>query len=124
MTRSDELWNLYNRCVRANDGVLFHDHGRMLKRVFREPGAIQGIAQPTKLTLADVLKTWEWVYENTADRRDDDTDAAEVYKEIAEQIDALWDRGADDLMMQSDRVVDLLTEYLLVKIPRATRKTT
>jgi hypothetical protein len=79
MTRSGKLWDLYTRCVRANDAVLFHDHGRMLKRVFREPGAIHGIAQPTKLTLADVLKTWEWVYEKTGDRRDDDTDAAEVY---------------------------------------------
>jgi hypothetical protein len=96
----------------------------MLKRVFREPGAIQGIAEPTKLTLADVLKTWEWVYEKTGDRRDDDTDATEVYKEIVEQINALWDKGADDLMMQSDRVTDLLAEHLLVKIPRATRKTT
>jgi hypothetical protein len=104
--------------------VLFHDHGRVLKRVFREPGAIQGIAQLTRLTLADVLKTWQWVYEKTGDRRDDDTDAAEVYKEIAEQIDALWDRGADDLMMQGDRVVDLLAEHLLVKISRTTREKT
>src|SRR5436305_1102858 len=75
MTRADKVWDLHTRCVRANDSVLFHDHGRVLKRVFRRPGEVQGTAAPTRLTLADVLKTWEWVYQRTADRRDDDEDA-------------------------------------------------
>ena len=122
MTRADKVWDLHTRCVRANDSVLFHDHGRVLKRVFRRPGEVQGTAAPTRLTLADVLKTWEWVYQRTADRRDDDEDAAEVRKEIAQQIEALWDRDADDLTQQSDKVIDLLAEHLLVDIPRTKRK--
>jgi len=124
MTRAEKVWDLYTRCVRANDSVLFHDHGRVLKRVFRQPGQVQGIAVVTKLTLTDVLKSWEWVYQKTADRRDDDEDAAATYKEIAQQIEALWDRGADDLSQQSDKVIDLLAEHLLVDIPRANRKRT
>ena len=122
MTRAEKLWALYTRCVRANDGTLFHDHGRVLKRVIREPGAVQGVARPTKLTLADVLKTWGWVSEKTAQARDD-ADSVEVIKEISEQISTLWDRGADDLASQSDRCIDLLAEILLVDIPRAPRRT-
>ena len=118
MTRAEKLWDLYTRCVRANDGTLFHDHGRILKRVFREPGKVQGIARPTKLTLADVLKTWEWVCKKTALARGD-ADAVEVIKEINEQIAALWDLGADDLASQSDKCIDLLAEHLLVDISRA-----
>ena len=121
MTRAEKVWNLYTRCVRANDGVLFHDHGRVLKRVHRQPGKVEGIAAPTKLMLADVLKTWEWVHQKTAHTRDDDEDAAEVYKEIAQQTEALWDRGADDLSQQSDKVIDLLADHLLVDVPRANR---
>jgi hypothetical protein len=121
MTRAQKVWDLHTRCVRANDGVLFHDHGRVLKRVFRSPGEVQGFAVPTKLTLSDVLKTWEWVNERQADRSDDE-DAAHVYKEVAAQIEANWDRGADDLTYQSDKVIDLLADHLLVDIPRARRK--
>jgi hypothetical protein len=123
VTRAEKLWALYTRCVRANDGTLFHDHGRVLKRVFREPGAVQGVARPTKLTLVDVLKTWEWVAERTAPASDDG-DAAEVIKEISEQISALWDQAADDLSFQSDQCVNLLADHLLVDIPRANRKRT
>jgi hypothetical protein len=122
MTRAQKVWDLYTRCVRANDGALFHDHGRVLKRVMRRPGEVQGIAVPTKLMLADVLKSWEWVYQKTADGRDDDDDTAEVYKEIARQIGTLWDRSADDLMQQSDKVIDLLADHLLVDIPRSKPK--
>lgn len=118
MTRAQKLWDLYTRCVRANDGTLFHDHGRILKRVFREPGNVQGIARPTKLTLADVLKSWEWVSEKTVQARDD-ADTVEVISEIGEQIATLWDLGADDLASQSDKCIDLLAEHLLVDIPRA-----
>jgi hypothetical protein len=121
MTRAEKLWDLHTRCVRANDGVLFHDHGRVLKRVLRRPGDVQGTAAPTKLTLSDVLKSWEWVNDRRVDRSDDD-DAVEVYKEIAAQIEANWDRGADDLTQQSDRVVDLLAEHLLVDIPQSKSK--
>ena len=123
MTRAEKLWDLYTRCVRANDGTLFHDHGRVLKRVFREPGAVQGVTRPTKLTLADVLKTWEWVFERTA-LANDDQDAAEVNKELSEQISALWDHAADDLASQSDACVNLLADHLLGDIPRAKRKRT
>jgi hypothetical protein len=123
VTRAEKLWDLYTRCVRANDGVLYLDHGRVLKRVFREPGAIEGVARPTKLMLVDVLKTWEWVWGRTALATDDE-DAAEVIKEISEQITALWDGGADDLSSQSDQCVDLLADHLLVNIPRANRKRT
>lgn len=123
MTRAEKLWGLYTRCVRANDGTLFHDHGRVLKRVFRRPGAVQGVAHPTKLTLADVLKTWEWVSERTAPASDDQ-DAAEVINEISAQIKAFWDGAADDLAFQSDVCIDLLADHLLVDIRRGKRKTT
>jgi hypothetical protein len=122
MTRAQKVWDLYTRCVRANDGVLFHDHGRVLKRVIRRPGEVHGVAVLTKLTLADVLKSWEWGYQRTLDRHDDDEDSAEVYKEVARQIEALWDRRADDLMQQSDKVIDLLADHLLVDIPRSKPK--
>lgn len=122
MTRAQKVWELYTRCVRANDGVLFHDHGRVLKRVMRRPGEVQGIAVPTKLTLADVLKSWEGVYQRTVDGHEDDEDSVEVYKEIARQIETLWDRSADDLMQQSDRVIDLLADHILVDIPRSKPK--
>ncbi len=121
MTRAQKVWGLHTRCVKANDGLLFHAHGRVLKRVLRRPGEVQGIAVSTKLMFADVLKTWEWVYQKTADRRADDQDAAAVYKEIAQQIEAPWDRGSDDLLQQSDKV-NLLAEQLLVDIPRAKSK--
>jgi hypothetical protein len=88
----------------------------------RRPGELQGIAVPTKLTLADVLKSWEWVYQKTVDGRDDDEDTAEVYKEIARQIETLWDRSADDLMQQSGKIIDLLADRLLVDIPRSKPK--
>jgi hypothetical protein len=121
-TRAQKVWDLYTRCVRANDGVLFHDHGRVLKRVMRRPGEVQGVAVSTKLTLADALKSWEWVYQRTVDGHDDDQDSVDAYKEIARQIERLWDRSADDLMQQSDRVIDLLADHLLVDVPRSKPK--
>ena len=124
MTRAEKVWNIRQRCIRANDGVLWDDHGNVLKRVIRDPGAVQGVAVPTKITLVDVLNTWKWVYGKTEETRDDDDDAVEVFKEIATRIEALWDRAADDLMQQSDKCVDLLADHLLVTVPRAKRKRT
>jgi hypothetical protein len=123
VTRAEKVWDLNTRCARASE-LLFLDHGRVLKRVFREPSAVEGIARPTKLMLADVLLAWEWVYKKTADRRDDDEDAKEVFREIAAQIKARWDRNADDLTQQSDDVVNLLAAHLLADIPRAKRSRT
>jgi len=122
MTRAQKVYDLIRRCVRGNENVLWLDHGDILKRVIRQPGAIEGRAVPTKVMLVDVLKTWEWVRERTADLRDDDADATAVHKEIAEQVETLWDRTADDLTQQSDKVLDLLADHLLVEIPRARRK--
>lgn len=122
MTRAEKVLDIHRRCIRANDGVLWNDHGDILKRVIRQPGEVQGYAINSKITLVDVLKTWEWVYQKTADRRDDDDDAGEVYKEIVQQIEALWDRAADDLAQQNDKVIALLVDHLLVEIPRAKRK--
>jgi DNA phosphorothioation-dependent restriction protein DptG len=122
MTRAQKVSELRRRCIRANEGVLWDDHGNVLKRVIRQPGEVQGYTVLTKIMLIDVLKTWEWVYQKTADRRDDDEDAAEVHKEIAQQIETLWDCAADDLTQQSDKVIDLLAEHVLVDIPRAKRK--
>jgi hypothetical protein len=122
MTRAEKVWDIRRRCIRANSGVLWNDHGDILKRVIRQPGTVQGRAVLTKIMLVDVLKTWEWIYEKTADRRDDDKDAADVFREIAHQIEALWDRTADDLTQQSDKVIDLLADRLLVEVPRAKRK--
>lgn len=97
MTRAEKLWALYTRSIRASDGTLFHDHRKILKRVIQKPGDAQGIAHPTKLTLADALKTWEWVNEKTTQTRDD-ADSVEVISEISERITALWDLGADDVI--------------------------
>jgi hypothetical protein len=94
-----------------------------LRRVIRHGPAAQGVAVPTKITLTDVLKTWEWVNDRRVDRSDDE-DAADVFKEIAAQIEALWDCAADDLTQQSDKCIDRLAEQLLVEIPRAKRKRT
>jgi hypothetical protein len=121
MTGAEKAWDIRRRCIRANEGVLWDDHGNILKRVIRRPGEVQGIAVPTKIMLTDVLKTWEWVYEKTTDRHDDE-DAVQVHKEIAQQIEGLWDRAADDLTQQSDKVIDLLADHLLVDIPRVKRK--
>jgi hypothetical protein len=122
MTRSEKVWDIRRRCIRANDGVLWDDHGNVLKRVIRRQGEVQGIAVPTKVMLSDVLQTWQWVYQKIADRRDDDEDATEAFKEIAARIEALWDGAADDLLQQSDKVIDLLADHLLVDISRAKSK--
>jgi len=119
MTRAEKVWDIRRRCIRANEGVLWDDHGNVLKRVIRHQGEVQGIAVPTKIMLSDVLQTWRWLYQKSADRRDDDEDAAEAFKEIAERIEVLWDSAADDLLQQSDKVIDLLSDYLLADIPRA-----
>jgi hypothetical protein len=121
MTRAEKVWDIRRRCIRGNEGVLWNDHGDILKRVIRQPGAVQGIAVPTKIMLVDALTTWEWVNERRADRFDDE-DATDVFKEIAAQIEALWDRAADDLTQQSDKVIDLLADHLLADIPRAKPK--
>jgi hypothetical protein len=113
MTRAEKVWEVHRRCIRANDGVLWNDHGDILKRVIRDAGAVQGVAVPAKITLTDVLKTWEWVNDRRTDRSDDE-DAADVFKEVAAQIETLWDRAADDLIQQSDRCIDHLAEHLLV----------
>ena len=84
MTRAEKHWDLYTRCVRAKQGTLFHDHGRVLKRVIREPRSVQGIARPTKLTLADVLLTWDWVNEKVAPECDD-ADSIEVFEKPADE---------------------------------------
>lgn len=123
MTRAEKVWEVRRRCIRANDGVLWNDHGDILKRAVRDAGAVQGVAVPAKITLADVLKTWEWVNDRRTDRSDDD-DAADVFKEVAAQIETLWDRAGDDLIQQSDRCIDQLAEHLLVEIPRAKNKRT
>jgi hypothetical protein len=123
MTRAEKVWDIRRRCIRANDGVLWNDHGDVLKRVIRHGTAVQGVAVPTKITLTDVLKTWEWVNDRRAERSDDQ-DAADVFKEISEKIEALWDRAADDLAQQSDKCIDQLAEHVLLEIPRAKRKRT
>jgi hypothetical protein len=97
--------------------VLWNDHGDVLKRVIR-----QGEAVPTKIGLTDVLLTWKWVYDKRTGRDDGDQDAADVFNEISAQIEALWDRAANDLSAQSDKCIDLLAEYLLVEI-RPTKRT-
>jgi hypothetical protein len=104
MTRAEKVWDVRRRCIRANDGVLWNDHGDVLKRVIRHGTAVQGVAVPTKITLTDVLKTWEWVNDRRADGSDDE-DAADVFKVIAVQIEALWDRAADDRTQQSDKCI-------------------
>jgi hypothetical protein len=121
MTRAEKVWEIRRRCIRANEGVLWNDHGDILKRVIRQPDTIQGVAVPTKIMLADVLKTWEWVNGKQTDRSNDQ-DSTDVFREIAAQIGTLSDRAADDLTSQSDRCIDLLAEHLLVEIPRAKRK--
>jgi hypothetical protein len=119
MTRAEKVWSIRQRCIKANDGVLWNDHGDVLKRVIR-----QGEAVPTKIGLADVLLTWKWVYDKRTDKDDGDQDAADVFNEISVQIEALWDRAANDLTAQSDKCIDLLAEHLLVDIPRAKRTRT
>jgi hypothetical protein len=123
VTRAVKVWDIRRRCIRANDGVLWNDHGDILKRVIRHGREAQGVAVPTKITLTDVLTTWEWVNDRRPNRSDDE-DAADVFKEIAAQIEALWDRTADDLTQQSDKCIDRLAEHLLVEIPRSKRKRT
>jgi hypothetical protein len=121
VTRAEKVGEIRRRCIRANDGVLWNDHGDILKRVIRHGSAVQGTAMPTKITISDVLATWDWVN----DRRtagNDDEDGARVLKEVAAQIEALWDRAADDLTQQSDKCIDLLAEHLLVEIPRTKRQ--
>jgi len=122
MTRAQKLAELRRRCIRANEGVLWDDHGNVLKRVIRRAGEVQGYTILTKIMLVDVLKTCEWVYQKTSSSGDEDEDASEVYREISQQVESLWDRSANDLMQQSGKVVDLLAEHLLVDIPRATRE--
>jgi hypothetical protein len=117
LNRAEKVLAIRERSIKANDGVLWNDHGDVLKRVIR-----QGVAVPTKIGLADVLRTWKWVYDKRADQCDGDEDAAEVLKEIAGQIEALWDRAANDLTSQSDKCIDLLTNHLLVAIERAKHK--
>jgi hypothetical protein len=115
---------LRRRCIRANSGILWDDHGNVLKRVIRSPGEIQGVAKPTTIMLEDILNTWDWVCEKTLHGREGDEDAVEVTKEVTAQIIALWDRAVDDIVSQSDKCIDLLAEHLLVDIPRARRKRT
>jgi hypothetical protein len=114
VTRAENLWDIRRRCIRANPGVLWNNHGDILMRVIN-----QGHAIPTKMSLADVLLTWKWVYDKRADKDDIDQDAADVFDEITAQIKALWDCAADDLTAQSDKCIDLLADHLLVNIPRA-----
>ena len=117
MSRAEKVWSIRQRCIKANEGVLWNDHGDILKRVIR-----QRIAVPTKICLADVLQTWKWVYDKRVDKSDGDEDAAELFKEIAAQIEALWDQTANDLGSQSDKCIDLLADQLLVVLERAKRR--
>jgi hypothetical protein len=118
VTRAVKVWDIRRRCIRANAGVLYNDHGDVLKRVVS-----QGVSVSTKMALADVLATWKWVYEQRARKDESDQDAVDVFDEIAAQIEVLWD-SAVDLNGQSDKCIDFLAEHLLIEIPRAKRMRT
>jgi hypothetical protein len=119
VTRAEKVWDIRKRCIKANDGVLWNNHGDILMRVI-SPGR----AVPTKISLADVLLTWKWVCDKRVDKSEGDEDAAKVLNEITAQIEALWDGAAADLTTQSDKCIDLLADHLLVDIPRAKRTRT
>ena len=106
MARAEKLSNLRQRCIRANEGSLWKDHGDVLMRVIR-----QGVAIPSKIGSPDILVTWKWVYNKQAEI-DRDKDAVEVFEEITKQVEALWDRRAHGIDSQSDRSVDLLVDHL------------
>ena len=115
MIRTEKIWDIRQRCIKANGTVLWNNHGDILMRVVSA-----GHAVPTKIGLVDVLLTWKWVCDGLVEN-EGDKDAAEALNEITAQIEALWDRAADDLTAQSDKCIDLLADYLLVDIPRAKR---
>jgi hypothetical protein len=115
MTRAEKVWGLRQRCIKANSGVLWNDHGDILKRV-----VARGVAVPTKIGLADVLATWKWVYEKQV-TTDHDQDALDVFEEINARIESLWDCTENDITMQSDKCIDLLADHLLVPIQKAAR---
>src|SRR5271163_151502 len=43
MTRAEKVWDIRRRCIRGNEGVLWDDHGNVLKRIIRREGEVQGI---------------------------------------------------------------------------------
>src|ERR1700730_17855271 len=108
MTRAEKIWALRQRCIKANDGVLWSDHGDVLKRVIR-----QGIAVPTEIGLTDVLLTWKWVCDKRTEISADEV-VVDAFEEIAAQIKALWNSTANDLTSQSDKCIDFLADHMLV----------
>lgn len=114
VTRADKVWSIRQRCIKANAGVLWNDHGDVLKRVVRQDESV-----PTKIGPPDVLQAWKWVYNKRGDKDDGDEDSANVFDGMATQIEALWDSAANDLTAQSDKCIDLLADQLLENIPRA-----
>lgn len=100
------MWAIRRVCIKGSNNKLWNDHGDVLKRVVH-----QGVAVSTKIGLSDVLLAWKWVSERQGVDEGDD-DAANVVKEAADRMTALWDMQPDDLVFQSDVCVDYLYHHL------------
>jgi hypothetical protein len=106
MNRYEKVGAIRGVCIKGSSNKLWNDHGDVLKRVVQ-----QGVAVSTKIGISDVLVAWTWVSDRQGMAEDDD-DAANVVKEIANQMIALWDVRPDDLIYQSDGCVDVLHHHL------------
>jgi hypothetical protein len=108
MNRYEKVWAIRRECIKGSNNKLWNDHGDVVKRVVS-----QGVAIPTKIGLLDVLLAWKWISEQRA-VEESDGDAANVLKEIADRIGALWDKQPDDLIYQSDTCIEYLHHHLCV----------
>ena len=91
MNRYEKVWAIRRVCVKGSNNKLWNDHGDLLKRVVG-----YGVAVPTRIELSDVLLAWKLLSEKQGMEEGDD-DAANVVKEAADRMTALWDMHPDDL---------------------------